>query len=158
MDAVFSVRHGVLIRILGDGQTLQTDPQPFVIHHREHRLQATIGFADHPAFRIFKVHDACARAFNAHLLFDGTNARSIALARVVVRVRHKLRNQEKADSTRTTRCIRKFGENQMDDVVGEILLAAGDEDFRAGDGVGAIVLRNRARPHHAEVGASVRLG
>ena len=42
--------------------------------------------------------------------------------------------------------------------VGEIVLAPGDENLLAGDGVGAIGLRHRLGGERAEVGAGLRLG
>ena len=35
-------------------------------------------------------------------------------------------------------------QHQMDDVVGQVMLAGGDENLLAGDGVGAVGLRDRA--------------
>ncbi|MNE44998.1 hypothetical protein D3C80_1392630 [compost metagenome] len=46
----------------------------------------------------------------------------------------------------------------MDDVLGQVLLAAGDEDLVAGEPVAAIKLRLGARANQAQVGAGVRLG
>ena len=46
----------------------------------------------------------------------------------------------------------------MDDVLGEIMLAGGDENLRAGDLVAAVGLRHCAGAHQAEIGAALRLG
>ena len=48
-------------------------------------------------------------------------------------------------------------QHQMDDVVGEVVLAGGDEDLLACDGVGAIGLRRRAGLDEAEIGAAMGL-
>ena len=49
------------------------------------------------------------------------------------------------------------GENEMDDVVGHVVLAEGDEDLLAGDALGAVaVLADGLRAERADVGT--RLG
>ena len=49
-------------------------------------------------------------------------------------------------------------QHQVDDVVSEVVLAGGDEDFLASDGVGTVGLRDRAGLDEAEIGAAMRLG
>ena len=46
----------------------------------------------------------------------------------------------------------------MDDVVGHVVLAGGDEDLGAGDLVATVGLRLGLGAQHAQVGAAVRLG
>ena len=50
--------------------------------------------------------------------------------------------------------VRNFGDHHMDDVVGEVLIAAGNEDFGAGDAIGAVGLFHRAGLHQAQIGAA----
>ena len=50
------------------------------------------------------------------------------------------------------------GEDEVDDVVGEVVVAGGDEDLLAGDAVAAVVLRLGPGAEQADVGAGVRLG
>ncbi len=49
-------------------------------------------------------------------------------------------------------------QHEMHDVLGKILLAAGDENLGAGDLVGAVGLLHRLGAHQAEVRAALRLG
>ena len=49
-------------------------------------------------------------------------------------------------------------EHEMDDVVGQVVLAIGDEDFLAGDAIGAVAGALGARAQRADVGAGLRLG
>ena len=46
----------------------------------------------------------------------------------------------------------------MDDVVGQIVLAVGDEDLLAGDAIGAVGRALGAGAHRADIGARLRLG
>ena len=50
------------------------------------------------------------------------------------------------------------GEDEVDDVLGEVVVAGGDEDLLAGDAVAAVGLRLGAGAQEPEVGAGVRLG
>ena len=54
--------------------------------------------------------------------------------------------------------VGNLGDHHVDDVVGEIVVAAGDENFRAGHAIGAVGLLHRARLHQAQVGAAIGLG
>ena len=49
-------------------------------------------------------------------------------------------------------------EHEMDDVVGQVVLAIGDEDLLAEDAVGAVARPLGAGAQRAEVGARLRLG
>ena len=54
---------------------------------------------------------------------------------------------------------RRAREHQMDDVVGVVVLAVGDEDLLAVELEAAVGLRRRrARAHRGEIGARLRLG
>ena len=46
----------------------------------------------------------------------------------------------------------------MDDVLGQVVLAGGDENLGAGDFVGAVRLRDGAGADKTEIGAALRLG
>ena len=50
------------------------------------------------------------------------------------------------------------GQHEVDDVVGEVLLAVGDEDLLARDAPGAVVGRHGLGGEGADVGAGLRLG
>ncbi len=54
--------------------------------------------------------------------------------------------------------VGNLGDHHVDDVVGEILVAAGDEDLGAVHLVGAVGLLDRARLHQAQIGAATRFG
>ena len=54
--------------------------------------------------------------------------------------------------------VGQAGQDDMDDVVGHVVLAGGDEDLGAGDLVAAVGLRLGLGAQHAQVGAAVRLG
>jgi hypothetical protein len=73
-------------------------------------------------------------------------------------VDEEFRHQEQRDAAGSRRRIRQAGEHQMDDVVGGVVFAPGDEDLLAEDAVGAVVAAFGAGLQHAEIGAGMRLG
>ena len=71
----------------------------------------------------------------------------------------ELRHEEQRDAARARRRVGHAAPAPVDDVVGEVVVAPGDEDLLAGDPVAAVALpARRVRLQRAEVGAGLRLG
>ena len=71
----------------------------------------------------------------------------------------EFRHEEQADALDALRRIGQAGQHQMDDVLGQVMLAGGDEDLRAGDVVAAVACgtaRVRNRPRSVPQCGSVR--
>ena len=67
-----------------------------------------------------------------------------------------LGHEEQRDAARPLRRVGQAGEDEMDDIVGEVVLAEGDEDLLAGDPVAAVAVRLGAGLQRADVGAGLR--
>ena len=92
-------------------------------------------------------------------MLDGAAGEAVAPpAEFAVFPHQHLRHQKQGDALRAGRGVRQFGQHQMDDVLGEVMLARGDEDLRAGDAVTAVPLRLGAGADDAQVGSGMRLG
>ncbi len=94
----------------------------------------------------------------AELVLDAGAAHVVALAQRAVVVDEEFRHQEQRDATRAGGRVRQAGQDKMHDVVGEVLLAIGDEDLLAEDAVSAVAHRFGAGAQRVEVGAGLRLG
>ena len=70
----------------------------------------------------------------------------------------ELRHEEQRDAARARRRVGQPRQHEMDDVVGEVVLAVGDEDLLAGDAVAAVAGALGLRAQRADVGAGLRLG
>jgi hypothetical protein len=127
--------------------------QPRGIHHHEHRVEALARLTDDPGLRLVKAHHAGRAAVQAHLLFDAVAYHLAALA-----VRIKLGHEEQAQPLGAGRCIRQPRQHQVHDVVGEVVLAARDEDLGAAQQVAAVGLRRGSGACQAQIAARVRLG
>ncbi|MCY1519841.1 hypothetical protein D9M68_546050 [compost metagenome] len=158
LDALAGVFHGALVGALAGGQALDADAQALVVHHGEHGRQALVRRIDDPAGGAIEVHHAGRRRLDAHLVFDRTAGQGVLLTERTVGVDHELGHQEQRDAFRAGRGIRQLGQHQVDDVLGEVVLAAGDEDLGAADLVAAIGLRLGLGADDAQVGAGMRLG
>ena len=73
-------------------------------------------------------------------------------------VEQKLRHQEQRDAARAGRRVGQPRQHEMDDVVGEVVLAVGDEDLAPRDPVGAVGIALSLGAQRADVGAGLRLG
>ncbi len=95
---------------------------------------------------------------DAELVLEAGADHVVALADRAVLVDQVLGHQEQRDAARAGRRVGQAGQHEMDDVVGHLVVAVGDEDLGAEDAVGAVALRLGARLEVAQVGAGVRLG
>ena len=95
---------------------------------------------------------------DAHLFFDRAAGNPVARSDGAVLRRQEFRDDEKRNSLGALGRALDAGEHEMDDVLGQIVLAGGNENLGAGDFVGAVRLRHRAGAHKTEIGAALRLG
>ncbi|MCY1356429.1 hypothetical protein D9M69_428820 [compost metagenome] len=158
LDAIAGVFHGALVGALAGSQALDANAQALVVHHGEHGRQALVRGVDDPAGGAVEVHHAGGRALDAHLVFDRAAGHGVLLAQRAVLVDQHLGHQEQRDALGAGRRVGQLGQHQVDDVLGQVVLAAGDEDLGAADLVAAVGLRFGLGADHAEVGAGVRLG
>ena len=99
-----------------------------------------------------------AERLDAHLVLDRAAADAVALAEAAVVAGEELRHQEQADAARAGGRVGQPREHEMHDVLGQVVLAGGDEDLGAGDPVAAVRRRLGAGADQAEIGAALRLG
>jgi len=91
-------------------------------------------------------------------VFNGTTAHQVARAEAAVGIDHGLGHQEQRDPLRPGWRIRQLGQDQMDNVFGEVVLATGDKDLGPADFVGAVRLRLGLGPDNPQVCAGMGLG
>ena len=129
LPALARIGGGVLAGDLGQREALDADAEPRLVHHREHGAQALVALADQPAGRALVVHDAGGIAVDAHLLLERAAGDAVARAGLAVGVGDELRHDEERDALGPLRRALDAGEHEMDDVLGEVVLAARDEDL-----------------------------
>ncbi|MNC31717.1 hypothetical protein D3C75_800470 [compost metagenome] len=95
---------------------------------------------------------------DAHLVFDRAAAHAVALAYTAFGVGQELRHDEQRDALGASRCVRQAGQDDMDDVVGHVVLTGRNEDLGARHFVAAVGLWLGLGAQHAQVGTAVRLG
>ena len=95
---------------------------------------------------------------NAELVFDGNAFHVVAGAERTVVIDEELRHHEQRNALHAGRRIGQARQHQMDDVLGAIVFAVGDENLLPEEAIAAVGLGFGARAHGAEVGAGLRLG
>ena len=95
---------------------------------------------------------------DAELVFDRMGAHVVARAERAVGVEQKLGHQEQRNAARAGRRVGQAREHEVDDVIGQVVLAVGDEDFLTLDAIAAIAGALGAGAQRADVGACLRLG
>jgi hypothetical protein len=95
---------------------------------------------------------------DAQLVLDRDAVHVVARAQRTVGIDQELGHDEQRNALHAFRRIGRAGQHQMDDVLGHVVLAVGDEDLGAEELVGAVALRHGAGAHQRQVGAGLRLG
>ena len=161
LQAVLRIGHGVLIGGLGQRKPCTPTPSRASFIMVNMAAHALVRLADQPAGRAVVVHHAGGVAVDAHLVFDRA-ARTRRCARPAMPSR-STRNFGTMNSEMPLVPSAPPGDarqHQMDDVVGQVVLAGRDEDLGAGDLVAAVGLRFaalvRIRPRSVPQCGSVR--
>ena len=137
------------------------DREPREVHHREHAGEAAILLADQIADRAAVIaidHGAGRRGVDAELVLDRMRAHVVARAERAVGVHQEFRHEEERNAPGAGRRIGQARQHEMDDVVGEVVLAVGDEDLLAVDAIAAVAGALGLGAQRADVGAGLRLG
>ena len=95
---------------------------------------------------------------DAELVLDRMRAHIVARAGRAVGIQQKFGDEEQRNAARAGRRVGQARQHEVDDVVGEVVLAVGDEDLLAGDAVGAVGGALGARAQRADIRAGLRLG
>ncbi|MNQ77520.1 hypothetical protein D3C85_923900 [compost metagenome] len=158
LTAVQGIGEGVLIGALGDADALDADGQAGGVHHDEHMGQALVRTADQFGAGALIGHDAGGRGVDAQLVLDADRVEGVAFAQRPVGVDGELGRQEQADALRPGRGVGQAGQHQVDDVVRGVVVAPGDEDLLAVQGIGPVAVRRGRGGQGAQVRTGVRLG
>ena len=88
---------------------------------------------------------------DAHLMLKTDAAHIIVYSGLALRVRNELRYEEKRDAFHASRRIGQARQNQMDDILGHLMLAPSDINLLAENLIGAIILGHGATGQSANV-------
>eukprot|EP01022_Parablepharisma_sp_SALTPOND_P036533 TRINITY_DN997_c0_g3_i1.p1 TRINITY_DN997_c0_g3~~TRINITY_DN997_c0_g3_i1.p1 ORF type:complete len:1016 (+),score=293.40 TRINITY_DN997_c0_g3_i1:1785-4832(+) len=153
LAALAGIGGGPLPCRLRQPQPLRAHMQARRIHHHEHGGQSASRLAHQPALCLLEAQAAGGAAMDPHLVFDTRAPHAITAAIG----QHPWRQQQRQALAAGQR-IGQACQHQVDDVVGEIVLATGDEDLVAADAVAAILLRQGACAQLPQVAAGLGFG
>ena len=152
---------GLLIGPLGNRHALQADVDAGMVHHGEHGRHAPVLLADQIAdagVLVAERHHAGGAGMDAQLVLQRHAAHVVAHARAAVLTDQELGHDEQRDALGAGRRAGGAGQHQMDDVVGQVVFAVGDEDLGALEAPGAVVGGLGLGFQRAHVRAGLRLG
>ena len=165
LNALGGVGSGRLKGAFGEADALQPDGEPGVVHHREHAGQSLVRRPQHEAHSTLLVaigDDAGGRGVDAELLLELAAAPVVAAAEAAIGAGEEFRDDEERDALGPGRGVGEPGEDQMDDVLGHVVVAPGDVDLLAPEPVvradRGVVGRRGGGPDGAEIRARLRLG
>src|SRR5208283_5788949 len=156
LASVFRVSERLLERALSDRDALDTDIQPCAVHHREHARKPPILLADKKASRAARIAintRASGRGMDAEVVLQRGAMDIVARAKRTIGVDKKLRQVKERDSARPFGCVGQPRQNEMHDIIGQIMLAIGDEDLGAKEFVSSILLTLGPGLERPQVGA-----
>ncbi len=159
------VLHRLLHRAFGDLHTLAADIDAGLIHHREHGAQTFVFAPDQLADAIAMIaiaHHAGGRGVDAELMLQANAAQIVARAKLSFRPHQIFGHQEQRNSAAPLRCIGQASENEVEDILGKLVLAPGDEDLLPGNAIFPSVFTLRdwscRAAQRADIAASLRFG
>ena len=155
MNALGGISNRGLRRALANFNTLKTNIQPRIVHHREHRAYpAHFGADQMPGTRVIiaKCQHARRRSMDTELMLNRNTAHIVAAA-----IGADFGHQKQRNPLRPRRCTGRAGENEMDDILRQIMLTKGDVNLGAFDQEATIALRRRGGAERADVRTRLRL-
>ena len=161
LHPVLGVGQSVLEGAFGDAQSLNPDAEPRVIHHGEHARHAAVFRPDQVAHRaavVAVLHDAGGAGVDAEFFFELDAFGVVACAEAAVVVDQELWHDEQGDALGARRGVGGPGQHQVDDVLGQVVLAESDVNLLPENAIGAVGLRFCAGLERADIRAGVGLG
>ena len=160
LDAVAGEGERLLVGALGDGEAFDPDAEPGHVHHREHVLEAAILLADQRADGprpVAEGEHGGGAAVDAELVLERDAAHVVVAAGRAARIGQELGHDEQRDALHPLGGIGRPGQDQVDDVGRQVVIAVGDEDLLPGDEV-VVAAADGARLDRGQVRAGLRLG
>ncbi len=147
-----------LVGALGEAHALDAHLQARGVHHHEHVGEALVRGADQFRRRALVEHDAGGGGVDAELVLQARRPQRVGDAERAVLAHPPLGGEEQAQAPRAGRRVGQARQHQVDDVLGDVVVAPGDVDLLAGEAVAALAVGLGAGGDRAEVGAGLGLG
>jgi hypothetical protein len=154
LNSFLGVFQGIQVSQVPQGESLQAHAQAGFIHHLEHELNPLALLPQDVAVAfpfIPEVQGGGRRAFQPHLVFDAAAIDIVGFSQGAVRVDADLGDDEEAQALDSRGSVFRAGQDGVDDIGRQVVVARGDEDLRALDQIMISLLLGRAFrvPHGA---------
>ena len=166
LHAVARIGQRMLRCTLAHADALHADSEPRGVHHDEHVLQTAVFLTDqsangawpHVALAIAKQKDCGRASVDAQLVFNRGAPDIIALAQGAIVVDEELRHDEQRDALDPGWRIGRARQHEVDNVLGQVMLAVGNENLLPENPESAVTLRNGAGIDQRQIRTGLRLG
>ncbi|MND74696.1 hypothetical protein D3C80_662970 [compost metagenome] len=158
LHALAGIAQGALERGFGVALALLRHRQAGFVDKGKHGIQAAVGRAQQVTGSTVEVDHAGGVAMNTHLVFDRATAHAVGRTGATVVIDQALGHREQGNTLDPGRCAFDARQHQVQDVVGDVVLAGGNEHLAAGDSIAALCLRLGAGAQQAQVRAAVGFG
>ena len=160
---VLGVVQGDLVAGIAEHGGPHADANPSFVHHVEHPGQTLVRGADQMPDAVFgftEIEHRVDGAAIAHLVVEAGQPHAVARAKAAIVIHQEFGDDEERNALGAWRRVWRvdLGEHHVDDVLGQIVLPAGDPHLGADQLVAAIGLGNRPRLDVAQRGAGLGLG
>ena len=157
LHAILRIGKRPLIGTLGNRHALHAHAETGRVHHDEHVRKPFVLFTHDITHGIVEHHHGRGARMDAQLVLDRCAGCGIALPQRPIRLDEELRHDKQRDSLHARGRIGRAGQHEVDDVLGQVMFAVGNEDFLPADPV-VIPLAHRFRAQQGKVRAGLRFG
>ena len=144
LRALARIRQRVQIAgVTQDGST-QPNANTGLVHHVEHECEPLAGFADQlrvGAALFAEIEHAIGGAAKTHLVIQPRQRHIVASGERTVVIDPELGHDEQRDAFHARRCVPDARQRQVNDVLGQVVVPAGNPHFGSDDPVGTVRLR-----------------
>ena len=168
LEALARIGEGLQIAGVADSRAGNPDAEARLVHHREHDWQPLADGADEVADRasctprpmgsVAEHGRGVDGAPRAHLVVDASEDDIVALPEGTILCDKAFRHNEDRDALGAGCGVRGAGQHEMDDVVRQLVIAAGDPHLAAEESIGPVVLGDGSREQVSEIGPGRGLG
>ncbi len=156
------VTQSMLVGGFGDGHTFHADTDTCRVHHGEHVAHPLPllpdQVADRPVAPVTEAEDTGRGGVDTELVLQGDHLQVVPLTGPSLVVGDEFGDQEHGDPPGPGRGARGPGEDEVDDILGQVVVAPSDEDLGPEQSIGPVGLRDRLGAKRPHVGSGLRLG
>ena len=138
--------------------TLNGSADPGSVHEGEHAVQPFVLGPDQVTGGPVEIEHAGGRGLDAHFLFQTATDHRVTCTQATLFVGQELGHDKQADTPGALGSVRQTSEDNVDNVLGQVVIAGGNENLGARQAIAAVGLWFGLGFHLAQIGAALGFG